>query len=179
MALSQAVSFKPWGVPDSRRDEYDQRVAELDRQAELRATFDSRPRPVVRASHIVHDLGWVHPGEVLVHVFDIENVGNEDLELMRRETSTDRVTAELETEVVKPGESTRCLVTLVAMTEPLSTPATQTVTLATNDPLKNTLVLTLLCQQRQALVVPPSTLNAAPVGSETLTPVNVNVPPVL
>ncbi|MDV6029014.1 MAG: DUF1573 domain-containing protein [Phycisphaera sp. RhM] len=154
LALTQVVSYKPWGVPDSRRDDYDQRVAELDRQAILRETYQNKPRPSARAWPAVHDFGWVRPGETERHTVEIENVGNAELTLRIRETSSDRLTAQLEGQRLAPGESTRCTIELVARSQPSAGPFDDRVTIATNDPLNKTVVLSVFSRQRQELVLP-------------------------
>ncbi len=154
LALTQVVSYKPWGVPDSRRDDYDQRVAELDRQAILQETYRSKPRPSATAWPAVHDFGWVRPGEAVRHTVEIENVGNAELNLRIRETNSDRLTAQLEGQRLAPGESTRCTIDLVASRQPSAEPFEGRVTIATNDPLNNTVVLSVFCRQRKELVLP-------------------------
>ncbi|WP_182867857.1 Ig-like domain-containing protein [Rhodopirellula sp. JC639] len=153
-ALSQAVSYKPWGVPDSRRDDYDRRLAELDHQAELSDMYANRARPIVSAQPSRCDFGWVRPGEDLRHVFQIENVGDDVLRLGVRATSSDRVTAELNVETLAPGESAGCTVTMTAAMEPITRPARETVTLTTNDPLHRTVTLSVESRQRSELVLP-------------------------
>ncbi|QDV47246.1 hypothetical protein Enr13x_71550 [Stieleria neptunia] len=153
-ALSQAVSYKPWGVPDSRRDDYDRLVAELDDQAELRDTYAARAKPMARAWPSQHDFGWVRPGEVLRQVFRIENAGDQELQVKVRNTSSDRVTAELTNELLAPGEVAQCTVEMTAAAEPMTRPARETVTLTTNDPFNRTLTLAVQSQQRKELVFP-------------------------
>ncbi|PAY18057.1 hypothetical protein CKO51_18885 [Rhodopirellula sp. SM50] len=154
LALTQVVSYKPWGVPDSRRDDYDQRVAELDRQAILRETYQNKPRPSARAWPAVHDFGWVRPEETLRHTVEIENVGDAELNLRIRETSSDRLTAQLEEQRLSAGESTRCTIQWVTSSQPSTEPFQGRVTIATNDPLNKTLVLSVSSRQRKELVLP-------------------------
>ncbi|MCS7470354.1 DUF1573 domain-containing protein [Stieleria sp. ICT_E10.1] len=154
LALTQVVSYKPWGVPDSRRDDYDQRVAELDRQAILRETYQNKPRPSAKAWPAVHDFGWVRPGEAVRHTAEIENVGNAELNLRIRETSLERLTAQLEHERLAPGESTQCTIELVTSNQPSAGLFEGRVTIATNDPLNRTLVLSVLGRQKTELVLP-------------------------
>ena len=154
LALSQTVRYKPWGVPDNRRSDYDAKLAELDQRAELREAYADKARPIAKVASPRHDLGWVSPGESLQHIFTIENVGDDVLQLQVRHTNLESVSATLDQETLGPGESGRCTVHSVAGTEPSDRTQFHAVTISTNDPLRNTVVLTLQSKLKSQLVLP-------------------------
>jgi hypothetical protein len=154
LALSQTVRYKPWGVPDNRRGDYEIKLAELNQQAELRDQYSSKPKPAAKVSAPRHDLGWVSPGESIQHCFTIENVGDDDLKLKVHRTNLSGISASLDQETLAPGEWGQCTVGFVAETEPSGKTQYHTVTIATNDPLRNTVVLTLQSKQKSELVLP-------------------------
>lgn len=154
LALSQSVRFKPWGVPDSRRDDYDKRLSEIDRHDALVKKYSQKARPIAKATPAFRDFGWVSPSESLQHVVLIENVGDADLNLKVRGSSSDRVSGSIENEALKPGEATRCTINLIAKSEPSQTSETQTVTITTNDPLQSTLTFSVQSQLREEVLLP-------------------------
>lgn len=154
LALSQAVTYKPWGVPDSRRDEYDQRMVQINRQAQLQEKYAGMPRPVAVATPSSHDFGPVYPGESLSCAFTIANKGNDELKLKIRETSSDRLGASLDVDSVPPGESIDCAITLAAPEDLQANIDVQSVTIQTNDPLRPVLVLRTALTLREEIVAP-------------------------
>lgn len=163
LALTQAVSYKPWGVPDSRRDDYDRKVAELDRQASIRETYASKPRPQSSVSSTLHDFGWVTAGESLNHRFVIKNVGDVALELGIRREEADDIQVQLQHATVLPGESTSCQVDWtpsfevhdrIVVCESEQTSKHQRIVVTTNDPLQPSLAFTVQCKQRADVVLP-------------------------
>lgn len=161
-ALSQSVTYKPWGVPDQRRDEYDQKVAELDRQAELRKQYESKPRPIAVASLDHRDFGWVRPEESLSQVFVIRNTGTDELQLDVGRHDDD-VTVEIESAAVAPGQTTDCTVhwAIRPIDSEIKEEAgidanvqAQRLWLTTNDPLQGSLPLTLKARLRSDVIVP-------------------------
>ncbi|MEO1525198.1 MAG: DUF1573 domain-containing protein [Planctomycetota bacterium] len=153
-ALTQTVRYKPWGVPDSRRDEYDQRMVEINAQAEAREQFADQPRPIAAAIPTTHHFGPAFPGESLSYAFSLTNKGDKELTLEVRETSSERIEAALDVQTVAPGESAECVVSLTTPEELLPDVDVQTVTLRTNDPLKPVMVLTTAFSLRKEIITP-------------------------
>ncbi len=158
ITLSQAVSYKPWGVPEARRAEYDDRVSQLDRQAEIRESRE--PRPSAKVWPASHDFGWTQPGQTVTHLFKIDNRGDADLTLRVRNSSSDRILATLDRTVVPPGESARCEVQLTCPTDGTAASDSQGLidkqsgTVSTNDPLNQTKLLWTQCKSARNLVLP-------------------------
>ncbi|MCA9138016.1 MAG: DUF1573 domain-containing protein, partial [Planctomycetales bacterium] len=153
-ALSQSVGYKPWGVPESRRDEYDQRVEELKQDAALRDEYAAKPKPSAKITRTTHDFGLAHSGESFQHAFQIENDGNLELTLKVRDTSPGETSATIEKDLLSPGESTHCVVSVKAAGESLDDVDSQRVTIITNDPFRQTLVLSTTYTLRKEIVAP-------------------------
>ncbi|QEF96582.1 hypothetical protein Mal15_06100 [Stieleria maiorica] len=153
-ALSQMVTYKPWGVPDSKRDTYDKLLAAQEENRKLRQEYADKPRP--QASTVVssHDFGWMNPGESREFQFPIRNLGAVELTLQVRDVSDERISATLAREALAPGEETFCVVSLTAGAEAEGTLPTSTATIVTNDPLKQSIVLGVGGKITSELVVP-------------------------
>lgn len=154
-ALSQAVIYKPWGVPDSRRDDYDNKLAEIDHKAELREEYKNKPKPKASTSQPLVDFGWVRPGEKLEHRIYIKNDGNAELTVKIRGTSNDALMATLDRKTLQPGDEAECAISLVATSEPDAESISETITVLTNDPFRSALSVRVKYQPRKALILPP------------------------
>lgn len=153
-ALSQVVSYKPWGVPDSKRERYDQKLAEIDAAEKLRQKLLTESRPQVAAVVTTHDFGWMNPGETHEFQFPVENQGNEELQLRILDLSNDRIVATLADTVVAPGGETFCTISLTAPAEGNVSQLASAATIQTNDPLNDTLTLGVKAQLTSELVLP-------------------------
>ena len=71
-----------------------------------------KPGPVMEIEPKQHDFGGVKQDQKLVHEFTVNNVGTEDLEILRISTSCGCTAAILTGRIVKPGESTTLKVVL-------------------------------------------------------------------
>ncbi|KAA5540980.1 DUF1573 domain-containing protein [Roseiconus nitratireducens] len=160
LALSQTVNYKPWGVPDNRREEYEQKVAELDRAAAVREAIAGQPKAIASVANPFRDFGWVDTGQTYSHAFEIRNDGDAELTLQLGETSCECLDAELESTTLSPGQETRCLVRYTARPddaerrEGLYEPQTATVTVLSNDPQRPRLNLQTRGQLTSSLVLP-------------------------
>jgi hypothetical protein len=161
LVLSQWVSYKPWGVPDSRREEYDHKLAELQRQTQLREASRSVPTPDATVFVPRHDFGWWSEGEALHHSFVIMNKGNKELEVALRQTNLPYLSASLESAIVPPGGQVACNVSLTvpaagaaAERHDSEADSVHRVSVVTNDPLDAQLTLTVSGKYRRPLVLP-------------------------
>ncbi|MCC9599050.1 hypothetical protein LOC67_00650 [Stieleria sp. JC731] len=150
-ALSQNVVYKPWGVPDSRRDEYDAMLAEIERKEQLK----SIPTARVRSSVMQHDFEWVAAGKVCRHSFKVSNVGEVDLELDVLDKGRDDIRVTLDTNVVAPGQSAKCDLEWT-VPESDSIDAANSVFLATNDPINPKVRFSCTAKRRQEIIAPKS-----------------------
>jgi len=149
-----SVSYKPYGVPDHRRDEYEQKVSEIRRRNEIRENLDQTARPVARVDQTEHDFGRVDPHATLSHSFRLTNAGGDPLEVAIRETSCKCTVGDLEQSLLLPGETTD--VTLTWNTGYQADDYVQTAVLTTNDPLRKTIELSVRGTVRAELIAPIS-----------------------
>lgn len=156
LLLSQAVTYKPWGVPDSRRDDYDRKLAEMKERDRLKEDYDNRPKPSVSVLGPQHHFGLVAPGAQLSHSFRVQNDGDAELSLSIHSTSCECLTINLETEKIAPGESANCQVDWKLLSEPETLQQSQRVMLKTNDPFRPSIRLEVASEIKQALVLPES-----------------------
>lgn len=153
IALTAVVEYKPWGVPDSRRQDYDRLVAGLDERNALHTHYEHRARPIVKVQQPTLDFGLQHPGSTLSHRFEIRNDGLETLTLSLASSLPDCDVSPATTSVA-PGESTDLQVTCKIPEEPIA--FDRTVTLHTNDPLEDEILLTVIGKVKARMVVPHS-----------------------
>ncbi|MEM0927163.1 MAG: DUF1573 domain-containing protein [Planctomycetota bacterium] len=155
--LVSTVTYKPYGVPDLLRDEYDQKLIEINRRAELlSSTAEVDQRPIVKVDSPMHDFGQILPHSQATHAFQISNVGFSDLALAVGETSCKCTVGKLKKGLLKPGESTT--VTMTWNTGYKADDYVQTALLQTNDPLNQQVVLKIRGTVRADLVAAKSLL---------------------
>lgn len=104
---STQVKYKPWGVPEHRLEEYEQKLSQIRRRQALMEGSQQAPLPSAFVAEKKFDFGIVDPGTTNEHVFIIENRGEGPLALVASETSCQCTLSEVEETVVEPGESTR------------------------------------------------------------------------
>ena len=151
-ALTLVVEYKPYGVPDERRAEYEDKVAEIRERARLLKQLDqtATPRAVVPVSS--HDFGLMDPHATATHAFEIRNEGEHPLALDIKKTSCKCTVGSLESGLLQPGETTT--VTMTWNTGYEEDEYQQTATVVTNDPRAKTIELTVKGQVRAELVMP-------------------------
>ena len=151
-AFALTVTYKPYGVPDSRREEYEDKISEIRGRRALMETMDETAHPEAHVANKTHDFGMVDPHETMSHTFQVINKGDDPLALEMLETSCKCTVGSLNDGVLEPGESTD--VTLTWNTGYKAEEYTQTATLKTNDPLQKTLVLTVKGEVRAKFIAP-------------------------
>ena len=149
-ALTSAVQYKPWGVPDHLREKYDEKVEHIVQQAKL--ARQPGAKPVARVSADVYDFGLLYPHSQASHTFTVFNDGESPLELQVYDSTCKCTVGKLKQRFVDPGSSTS--VTLTWNTGYQEQDYTQSVTLKTNDPRKKMLSLSVRGTVRAALVMP-------------------------
>ncbi|MDM4018562.1 choice-of-anchor D domain-containing protein [Roseiconus lacunae] len=148
-ALSQSVTYKPWGVADSEREKYDAIMADIELNEQVR----SMEVPRIQAPTLPHDFGWVTIGDEYKHTFSIRNRGEKPLELTLAGTSGEAVRATLGTNKLAPDGSTTCDVTWTVSDSDTEF-SSEKVFLKTNDPLHTNIALTCVGKRKHRVVVP-------------------------
>lgn len=151
-ALTFMVAYKPYGVSDHRRAEYEQKIDQLRRRNELIRNVNQQSRPKVVVSERTHDFGMLDPHTTATHTFQVSNGGDDPLALEVRETSCKCTVGDLQDSLLDPGESTT--VTLTWNTGYKAEKYEQTATLVTNDPVTPSLQLSVLGEVKAQLIVP-------------------------
>lgn len=152
IALTQVVVYKPYGVPDSQREGYDEIIAEINLKNELLRNLDASKRPVARVDRDVHDFGLLDPHTAMTHSFNVTNDGEDPLALKVASTSCKCTTGKLVAGLLQPGESTK--VTLEWNTGYHYESYEQNAVLKTNDPLNREITLTVKGTVRTKLAMP-------------------------
>lgn len=151
-ALSLAVRYKPYGVPDHRRIEYEQKVTEQQRRHRLVEELADDAKPMAVIKNRIHDFGMLDPHTTTSHAFDVSNEGQHPLTLSVSQTSCKCTVGKLDQEIVMPGETTK--VTLTWNTGYQTDHYEQTATLTTNDPLQRSISLKVQGEIRAELIAP-------------------------
>lgn len=150
--LTLVVKYKPYGVPDSRRQEYEEKIAAIEAQARLISNPDGQARPVAVVPVKTHSFGMLNPHTTATHSFEVRNEGDDPLALEVRQTSCKCTVGNLSDSLLAPGESTT--VTMTWNTGYQADKYTQTATIITNDPLARSITLTVTGEVRAELIVP-------------------------
>ena len=157
--LVLTVTYLPYGVPESRREEYEDKIAEIKEHQELLRNADDTQSSVAIVEQTKFDFGMVDPHTTLSHSFRITNNGDLPLALEVQKTSCKCTVGDLATNLVPPGESTD--VTMTWNTGYQAESYEQTATVATNDPLQKTIELTVKGIVRAKLISPPKVVFGA------------------
>ncbi|MEZ6091515.1 MAG: DUF1573 domain-containing protein [Pirellulaceae bacterium] len=107
LALAMTVTYKPFGVPDLKREAYEQKIADIHAANEALAKGDDATLPKAVVPESVHDFGMMDPLCEAMHSFDIRNEGDAPLVLTGGSTSCKCTLMEGGTQVIDPGESSK------------------------------------------------------------------------
>lgn len=132
LTLAQTVVYKPYGVPDSRREEYDEAIRKIALRNKLLKESDQEKRPIAVVNNRVHDFGLLDPHTTMTHSFVVRNDGKDPLALEVLGTSCKCTTGKSADGLLKQNESTE--VTLTWNTGYQDESYTQSAILRTNDP---------------------------------------------
>lgn len=150
--LAQSVSYKPWGVPDALREEYEARVSQIKRGNQMLSDTKNGESAVAEFPETSHDFGVIDPHTTASHSFLVRNTGDGPLSVQVRETSCKCTVGELGNSLVMPGKETS--ITLTWNTGYKAEQYTQTATIRTNDPSQKTVTLSVKGTVRADLIVP-------------------------
>ena len=152
VSLTFVVEYKPWGVPDSRRAEYEAKVSDIKRHTELMKGLISTKRPIAKVPGKTFDFGMLDPHSTATHQFQIVNEGEMPLALEVLETSCKCTVGKLNSNIVEPGQAT--YVTMTWNTGYQNDEYEQTAVVKTNDPALKQFRLSVRGEIRAEFVVP-------------------------
>ncbi|MEL6106240.1 MAG: DUF1573 domain-containing protein [Planctomycetota bacterium] len=171
-ALAYAVTYKPYGVPDSRRAEYEEKVAAIKERAQIVQGLSEEAQPVASFDRETHDFGKLNPHSTASHAFRLTNDGQDPLRVIIQQTSCKCTVGKLGQSILLPGESTD--VTMTWNTGYKAESYEQTAVISTNDPLRRRVTLTVKGTVRADLVLPKKiNLPSTDVGETAQTNVMV------
>ncbi|TWT52680.1 hypothetical protein Pla22_03060 [Rubripirellula amarantea] len=152
VALSLSVGYKPYGVPDSRREEYENKIAEIKLKRELLSNPDATNAPLAVVRETTHDFGLLDPHTTMTHSFTISNEGTDPLAVEVLGTSCKCTTGKLTDGLLERGESTE--ITLEWNTGYEDESYEQNAVVKTSDPLNREITLTVKGTVRTKLAMP-------------------------
>ncbi|MCM2372998.1 DUF1573 domain-containing protein [Aporhodopirellula aestuarii] len=154
-AFSLAVEYKPYGVPDQRREEYDEKLSLIAQQQRvLQGEIPAEELPLAVVDQTTYDFGMIDPHITASHSFTIRNEGQGPLSLKVAGTSCKCTVGKLEHQLLQPGASTN--VTLEWNTGYQAEKYEQTATIVTSDPMHKEIELTVEGEVRAQLIAPES-----------------------
>ena len=152
IGLTSVVEYFPYGVPEHRRQEYDDKIAELSRLNAISKSTTKRPRAIFKK--LSHDFGLLSPHETASYSFKVTNQGEAPLHLEVLDSTCKCTVGNLKTPLLAAGEST--YVKLTWNTGYQNEEYQQSVTIKTNDARRETITLTVKGEVRAELVIPES-----------------------
>lgn len=155
LALAMTVTFEPYGVPDLRKKDYEQKVRQI--KARSKAMGSKAPRPVAVVEESSHDFGLMDPLTEGTHSFKIRNDGDETLVLTGGETTCKCTLLEGKQQVIAPGDTSE--ITLFWNTGRKRESYKQNAHIRTNDPLKPELTFTVKGRVRFELATSDNAIN--------------------
>jgi hypothetical protein len=151
-AFTLVVEYKPYGVPDHRREEYDALVADLIERDRLLKSTPAEELPVAVVPKRSHDFGMLDPHKTATHEFEIRNNGQAPLALEVGSTSCKCTAGDLHDNLLQPGE--RTFIKMTWNTGYQADHYEQIATVLTNDPAAKQIDLKVSGQVRAELVAP-------------------------
>lgn len=154
-AFSLTVEYKPYGVPDHRREEYDEKLSLIAQQQKvLQGEVPTDELPIAIVKEKSYDFGMIDPHVTASHTFTIGNEGKAPLSLKVAGTSCKCTVGKLEHQLLMPGATTT--VTMEWNTGYQAERYEQTAKIITSDPLQKEIELKVEGIVRAQLVAPES-----------------------
>ncbi|MFG0289865.1 MAG: DUF1573 domain-containing protein [Rhodopirellula sp. JB044] len=154
-AFSLTVQYKPYGVPEHRREEYDEKLSLIAQQQKaLSGEIPTEELPIAVVEESTYDFGMIDPHTTTSHSFNVRNDGQGPLSLKVAGTSCKCTVGKLEHELLMPGATTT--VTMEWNTGYQADEYEQTATIVTNDPLHKEIKLSVKGVVRAELIAPKS-----------------------
>jgi hypothetical protein len=159
--LTTVTRYKPWGVPDVRRAEYEEKLTRIRSHNAKIDEFSKKDRAQHHIRKSSHDFGFVAAGQTLSHIFNVKNVGRQPLEIIAASVPKD-VEVSVQQELTLPGSSNEVSLVwrpsaaqTVSTSDPDEQPSFQrSIELATNDPIHPSLKLTLTAKPKKKFECP-------------------------
>ena len=104
--VSLSVQYKPYGVPDGRRAEYERKIADLKDREYLFQNVDKLSEAIAYMPDTTHDFGMMDPHGTASHQFEIHNKGSAPLALKMGTTTCKCTAGKLGSSLLQPGEQT-------------------------------------------------------------------------
>ncbi|WP_419194539.1 DUF1573 domain-containing protein [Novipirellula herctigrandis] len=149
MAIGLAVSLgavtpnKPYGVPDHRRTEYEEKIRLLRMESAAIETAKRNTSPRVSIDETEYDFGYIDPGtNGASHEFVVTNTGEGDLVLSPAGSSCKCTVAKIKDRIVPAGES-RKVELIWNVGEDVADHYEQRAHIETNDPTREQIELTI------------------------------------
>ncbi|QDS91031.1 hypothetical protein EC9_52500 [Rosistilla ulvae] len=108
LLLATSVTYEPYGVAESQRAEFRQKVQEIKARSVALESIRKDPDaaiPKAVSTHSMHDFGMMDPLTMGSHAFEIRNDGTESLILTGGETSCKCTLVKGATQIIEPGQS--------------------------------------------------------------------------
>lgn len=104
--VSLSVQYKPYGVPDVLRPEYERKVADIRERQYLFQNADKLGEAIAYMPTTEYDFGMLDPQSTASHKFVIRNEGAASLALELGSSTCKCTAGKLEANVLQPGEQT-------------------------------------------------------------------------
>jgi hypothetical protein len=149
--LTLVVKYKPWGVPDVLREDYDNRVAKINQHNLLIESLENQDKPQVRVQVRTRNIGLVAPNTTLSQTYSVRNLGQLPLHVAPGKTQ-DSIELDFENEIIEPGGEAS--VTMTWQSGKPSESFQVTAEIKTDDPLQGSISLSAVGKVRSELIVP-------------------------
>lgn len=149
--LTFVVKYKPWGVPDVLREQYDNKVAKINQQNILINSLENQEKPQVRVPLRTQNIGLVAPGTTLSQSYSVHNLGQLPLHISAANTY-ESLTLEFESKIIEPGEKSN--VKMIWKSGKASESFDVQAEIKTNDPLRGSVSLRAKGKVRSQLIAP-------------------------
>ncbi|MEM6363481.1 MAG: DUF1573 domain-containing protein [Planctomycetota bacterium] len=155
--LAATVQTKPWGVPDVRREEYEDKLAAAHQAVIERNDVVALEKSAWRLDRRSHHFNVTQQTQLpLKTSFCISNTGETQVMLQCRDADDDLCSVSLETSSVQPGQSAQISVQWSPTLQPDATMSKQIVINATNQTLSKDITLNLNCRGESGYHIDPT-----------------------
>ena len=104
--VSLSVHYKPYGVPDVLRAEYETKIADIKEREFLFQNAHKLSEAIAYMPTNTHDFGIMDPHGTASHQFEIHNKGSAPLALKMGTTTCKCTAGKLGSSLLQPGEQT-------------------------------------------------------------------------
>lgn len=136
LLLATSVTYEPYGVAESQRAEFRQKVDAINARSKAMKALEDNPNvaiPKIVVPELVYDFGMMDPLTMGSHTFEVRNEGTESLVLTGGETTCKCTLVKGSTQIIEPGQSAE--ITLSWNSGRIREYYQQTGFIRTNDPI--------------------------------------------